>query len=163
MVTIGNLFVTSVTQTIPFLPIQLKGLRGARLPNGNLLVCGGGVLSRHDRHGFWIEQGLNSDYLLLEHSCKRWINLGTKKRARKYHSSIFYEKCLYTAGGLDSTNNATSHHEELSLNGIVKEKKALPIALHGHTANMLNQNKMLICGGSIQGKDGFSHRFQVNY
>ena len=147
MITIGKYFLTHVATTVPSLPTRRNGLRGAQLPNGNLLVCGGGRFGRIP-HEYPTELPPSGEYLLLKAHSNQWTNVGTMKMARKYHTSIFYDGCLYTTGGLDSLNNVISHHEAFSLNGDVKEKKDIPISLQGHTATIFDQYKMLICGGS---------------
>ena len=69
------------------------------------------------------------------------------KEGRYAHSSVLLNGCLYSCGGVDSSNNQTSHHEVLNLDGRVEEKKELPIALWGHTANKLNDNQYIVIGG----------------
>ena len=145
MITIGKYFLTHRARKVPSLPTRCNGLRGVQLPNGNLLVCGGGGF---DLIGSIVEGPACGEYLLLKAHSDQWTNVGTMKVARKYHTSVFYDGCLYTTGGLDSLNNVISHHEAFSLNGDVKEKKDMPIALQGHTATIFDQHKMLICGGS---------------
>ena len=145
MITIGKYFLTHCARKVPVLPTGCNGLRGVQLPNGNLLVCGGG---RFVVIGSILEPPPTGEYLLLKAHSDQWTNIGTMKVARKYHTSVFYDGCLYTTGGLDSLNNVIAHHEAFSLNGDVKEKKDIPIALQGHTATIFDQHKMLICGGS---------------
>ena len=145
VITIGKYFLTHRARKVPSLPTTCIGLRGVQLPNGNLLVCGGG---RFVGVGSILETPSTGEYLLLETHSDQWTNVGTMKVARKCHTSIFYNGCLYTTGGLDSLNKVISHHEAFSLNGDVKEKKDIPIALQGHTATIFDQHKMLICGGS---------------
>ena len=145
MITIGKYFLTHPARKVPLLPARRNGLRGVPLPNGNLLVCGGGRFGLIESI---VEGPACGEYLLLKAHSDQWTNVGTMKVARKYHTSVFYDGCLYTTGGLDSLNNVISHHEAFSLNGDVKEKKDIPISLQGHTATIFDQYKMLICGGS---------------
>ena len=69
------------------------------------------------------------------------------KKATSCHSSVWIDGRLLTTGGRDSSWKTTSHHEEFSFDGGVKERKEMPIALHGHTATTFDQNKVMICGG----------------
>ena len=147
VITIGKYFVTCVNQTIPNVPRKSHGLQGAQLPNGNLLVCGGAKCF-HDRWRIGMDIEKHGEYHLFKLGYEHWTKVGTMKWARVYHASVFYEGSLYTTGGLDPANNVISHHEEFSINGDVREKKRLPIALQGHTATMFDQHTMLICGGS---------------
>ena len=112
------------------------GLQGAKLPNGDLLLCGGNTVSRR-----------NDSYMLFKQGSNQWKKVGTVKRERWLHSSVYFNGCLFTVGGLDSSNNAISHHEQYSFVGGVKDRKELPIALYGHTATLFDHHKMLICGG----------------
>ena len=125
-----------INATIPALPKGLHCLRGTQLPNQDLLVTAGNTRS-----------GCNDEYLRFSQDSNQWKNVGTMKMERYAHSSVLLNGCLYSCGGVDSSNNQTSHHEVLNLDGRVEEKKELPIALWGHTANKLNDNQYIVIGG----------------
>ena len=122
--------------------------QGARLPNGDLLVCDGNTVLRR-----------NDSYMLFKQGSNQWKKVGTVKRERWLHSSVYFNGCLITVGGLDSQNNAISHHEQGVFEEGVNDRKELPIALYGHTTTLFDHHKMLICGGrDIQvGKFYISH------
>ena len=42
---------------------------------------------------------------------------------------------------------STTDNEEFSIEGGVKERKEMPIALNGHTATIFGEHKILISGG----------------
>ena len=114
------------------------GLQGAKLPNGDLLVCGGNNVLRRT----------SAEYMLFKQGSNQWKKVGTMKRARWLHSSVCFDGDLFTIGGKDSFNTRIiSHHEQFSFEGGTKDKKELPIALYGHTATIFDYHKMLICGG----------------
>ena len=136
MVSIKKDYSSFVNSTIPALPKRLAFLRGTQLPNQDLLVSGGATGSVS-----------NDEYLRFSQDSNQWKKVGTMKMARSSHSSVLLNKCLYSCGGVDSSDNETSHHEVLNLHGRVEEKKKLPIALGGHTANELNDNQYMVIGG----------------
>ena len=125
-----------INATIPPLPKRLGYLQGAQLPNQDLLVSGGYTGSVR-----------NHEYLRFSQDSNQWKKIGTMKMARGAHSSVLLNGCVYSCGGLDSSDKNTSHHEVLTLDGRVVEKKELPFALRGHTANKLNDNQYMVIGG----------------
>ena len=79
------------------------GLQGAKLPNGDLLVCGGkNVLAT------------SHEYMLFQQGSNQWKKVGTMKMARWHHSSVYFDGGLSTVGGLDSSQSRISHHEYYS-------------------------------------------------
>ena len=140
VVSIKNDSISIINTTIPSLPKRLSTLQGTQLPNQDLLVSGGDGLERD----FW---RLNDEYLRFSQDSNQWMKVGTMKKARHFHSSVLLNGCLYSSGGSDSSAKITSHHEVLTLDGRVEEKKELPIALLKHTANKLNENQYMVCGG----------------
>ena len=123
---------------VPSLPKRLVGLRGTQLPNHDLLISGGDT-----------DSGVNDEYLRFNHASYQWKKVGTLKNARYSHSSVLLNGCLYSCGGFYSTSKATSHHEAFSLDGVVNEKRGLPIPLFNHTANKLNESQYMVIGGSM--------------
>ena len=120
-----------VNTAVPSLPMKISGLRGAKLPSGDLLVCGGKSLQ----------------YTIFKKGSNEWKKVGTMKQARSHHSSIYVNGNLFTVGGLNSSYDMISHHEQFSFERGTNDRKELPIALYGHTATVFNYHKMLICGG----------------
>ena len=91
----------------------------------------------------------------------QWKEVGKMKMSRFNHSSVLLNGCVFSCGGDRSYRlsvsgyyglppdepQKTSSHEVFSLDGIVKERKELPIALSHHTANKINETQYMICGG----------------
>ena len=128
-----------INSSIPPLRKATLGLRGTRLRNGDLVVCGGSSAS-----------GKSDDYLHYKFGCNQWTQIGSMDRAKSAHSSVCMDGSLFTTGGLDSSGDPMrplSYHEEFSMQGGVKERKAMPIALLDHTATEFGPHKMLVCGG----------------
>ena len=136
MISIEKDSISLIDSSIPHLPKGLCALGGAQLPNGDLVLCGGGSSS-----------GQNNEYLHYNHDSRYWKKVGTMKTARFYHSSLWIEDCLLTVGGFDSSRKITSWHEEFSFDGGIKERTEMPIALTDHTATIIDQNRILVCGG----------------
>ena len=140
-----------INRTIPPLPKGLGFLQGEKLPNGNFLVCGGltgGLIVGGSRYF------CNEDYLIYKNGSDMWDKVGKMKERRYLHSSVFINGRLFSCGGLDSNSKLISDHEAFTLNGKVKKKKSLPIALAGHTASKFDENKILVCGGRNEGVSG---------
>ena len=134
--------VVLVNKDIPNLPKGLSGLRGTRLPTGDLLLCGGGKGPN--------ESIPSNEYLLLQDGSEQWKNVGTTKTAGIYRSSVFIDGCLYTSGGYENQpflHQLYKNHEEFSFERGVNEKKEMPIPLYGHTATIFGHGKILIAGG----------------
>ena len=132
--------ISSINTTIPFLPKGLSWFRGTQLPNRDLLVTGG-----YTGSVTWPVR--NDEYLRFSQKSNQWLKVGTMKMTRSSHSSVLLNGCLYSCGGVDSSDNVTFHHEVLNLHGRVEEKKELPIKLKLHTANKLNENQYMVIGG----------------
>ena len=80
-----------VNTATPSLPNGMFMSQGARLPNGDLLVCDGNTVLRR-----------NDSYMLFKQGSNQWKKVGTVKRERWLHSSVYFNGCLITVGGLDS-------------------------------------------------------------
>ena len=118
------------------LPTGLQGLGGTQLPNNDMLLSGG-----------WTGSARSDEYQIYKNGFNQWKKVGTMRKARYYHSSVMIDGYLFTAGGRDSSWLTSSHLEEFSFLGGVKEKKEMPVSLYSHSATILDKNKMLICGG----------------
>ena len=130
--------ISHIIPDIPSLPKGFLGFGGTRLPNGDLLLSEG-----------YVDSYINSDkYLQYKVGSEMWTKAGTMSRARYRHSSVFMDGYLLTTGGLDTSFNALSLHEQFSISEGVKERKNMPIGLYNHTATVFSQDKMLVCGGS---------------
>ena len=138
VIAILNGSISYINKTIPSLPHHMDSLRGARLSNGNFLLCGG-------RRAF--NQEMNNQYLHFQEGSSQWNKIGKMEKPRYDHSSVFMDGRLFTCGGWTSEDITTSHHEAFSLGVGVNKKKEMPLALRGHSANRIGQHKMLICGG----------------
>ena len=125
-----------LNSSIPSLPKRLERLGGAQLPNGDLLISGGGKGTR-----------CNDEYLHYKYGSDQWKLVGSMKWARYGHSSVLIDGILLTTGGFDSSANFVSNHEEFSIKGGVKERKTMPIKLHNHAATVFGKHTMLITGG----------------
>ena len=133
--------ISHIKPDIPSLPKSFLGFGGTRLPNGDLLLSEG-----------FVDSYVDSDkYLQYKAGSEMWTKAGTMSRARYRHSSVFMDGYLLTTGGLDTTFNALTLHEQFSLNEGVKKRNNMPIGLCNHTATVLRQHKMLVCGGSDNG------------
>ena len=141
VVSIKSDSISIINTTIPSLPKGLNNLRGTTLPDHDLLVSGGYLIGGNDDYLTFDE------YLRFSQDSNQWKKVGTMKKARYAHSSVLLNGCLYSCGGVDSSDNETSHHEVLNLDGRVEEKKELPIKLKLHTANKLNENQYMVIGG----------------
>ena len=134
---------------IPPLPKELTALAGTRLPNGDLLLCGGVFIEEIvDPCSGEIEDSseCSDEYLLFINGSSQWTKVGTMKSKRFSHSSVLIEDRLHTTGGLCNTG-VTSSHEQFSFDEGVKEMKEMPIPLEYHTATTFSKNKMIVCGG----------------
>ena len=136
MIAINKDSISHIKSSIPPLQKGIRGLRGAQITDGKLVISGG-----------WTRSGRNDKYRYYKEGFNHWRKVGTMKKARNYHSSIWIDGRLLTTGGRDTSIRTTSHHEELSLDGNVKEMKEMPIALMSHTATIFDQHKMIVCGG----------------
>ena len=130
--------ISHIIPDIPSLPKGFLGFGGARLPNGDLLLSEG-----------YVDSYVYSDkYLQYKVGSRMWTKAGEMSRARYRHSSVFIDGYFLTTGGLDTSFNALSLHEQFSISEGVKERKKMPIGLYNHTATVFSQHKMLVCGGS---------------
>ena len=136
VISLSKTSISSIKPEIPSLTKDVSRFGGAQLPNGDLLVAGG-----YDGYGPY-----NDKYLYLKNSSKEWTEVGTMKRTRKEHSTVFIGGSTFSCGG-SVGYKATSHHESFSLKGEVRELMALPISLKQHTATIISQNEILVCGG----------------
>ena len=148
MISFNKNSISHINSSIPSLPQGLAELSGTQLPNGDLLVCGG-----------WTGFVVSNQYLHFKKDSNNWTKVGAMLMDRNWHSSVWIDGRLLTTGGLKEDHHwwrsgprkISSHHEEFSFDGGVKEMKEMPIALMGHTATIFDQNKMMVCGGIFFG------------
>ena len=140
---------TQINSPIPSLPKELCKLKGAQLPNCDLIISGGCDST---------ESGYNDGYYHYKNGSNKWKKVGTMKRVREGHSSVFIDGSLFTVGGSNWSSNISylSNHEEFLIEGGLKDRKELPIALSDHTATVFGKHKMLICGGMFEVSKIFS-------
>ena len=136
MISINNDLISHIDSSIPSYPKRYREVSGAQLPNSGLVICGGEIRSNSSHQ-----------YLHYKDGSIQWTKVGTMKKARYMHSSVWIDGRLLTTGGWPLSAKTTSHHEEFSFDGGVKEREEMPIALAGHTATIIEQNKMIVCGG----------------
>ena len=151
VIAIVNDSISHLISSIPSLPYYGFHDRmfycGTQLPNGDLLLAGGGLV-RYGGCGRYIGPQKCYKYHHYREGSIHWSEVGTMKMARNQYASVLIDGCLLTTGGNDSyTGDYTSHLEKFSFAGGVEEKKKMPIALSGHTATIFGKHKMLICGG----------------
>ena len=141
MISIKNDSLFNINSSIPSLPFRCDELGGSKLPNGDLLVCGG-----------WLPGQIPCfEYLYYFAEFNQWINGGNMRRAKRGYSSVFIDGRMFSTGGNSSLFNEdyrTTHHEEFSVETGVKVRKEIPIALTCHTATAFGEHQMLIAGGS---------------
>ena len=133
MISIVNGSVLNVNTAIPPLPKMYFSITGAALPNGNLLVRG--------------ENEYFDEYLIFKNGSNQWKKIGFSEMSLSYPSSVLIDGRFFTFGLHCSTKYELSHHVEFSFDGIVKERRKLPIGLRNHTATILGQQEIIICGG----------------
>ena len=113
MISIVNGSVLHVNTAIPSLPKMLLSITGAALPNGNLLVRG--------------ENRYLDEYLIFKAGSNQWKEIGASKLWLSGPSSVLVDGRFFTTGYHAPARNEFSHHEEFSFDGIVKERRKLPI------------------------------------
>ena len=133
MISIVNGSVLHINTAIPSPPGMLFNFTGATLPNGNLLVRG--------------EYKYFDEYLVFKDGSNQWKKIGASEMALSGPSSVLIDGRFFTTGFHGSTKYELSHHEEFSFDGIIKERRKLPIGLQNHTATIFGQQQILVCGG----------------
>lgn len=136
VISITNDSIAQVKKTIPSLPQKLECLHGATLPNGDCLVCGGRTIFDN-----------SDDYLLYKASANEWTKVGKMVIPRSLHASVCINGCTYSSGGWDSYGQRCALHEVIDTDGVVREKKELPIILIDHTATKIDNSHFMIAGG----------------
>ena len=132
---------TQINSPIPSLPKELCKLKGAQLPNCDLIISGG-----YDR----TESSYNDGYYHYKSGSNQWKKVGTMKQERYGYSSVLIDGNLLTTGGydwLDSPAKLLSNHEEFSIKGGVKDRTNMRIALQNHAAAVFGKHTILISGG----------------
>ena len=137
--------ISHINSSIPSLPKVLSRLRGAQLPNGDLIACGG--LSGSAKIEVSSIAHKLDEYLHYKAGSNQWANIGTMARKKAWYSSVWVDDCLYTTGGSDSSLIDIACLEEFSITGGAKERKEMPMPLSSHTATTFGPHKMIVCGG----------------
>ena len=135
MISILKDSMSRISLGIPSLPKEFHRLGGAQLPNGDLLISGGGLFP-----------GWNDEYFHYKDGSNQWKKVGTMKGTRLGHSSVLINGDLLTTGGCDSSLSLSTI-EKFSINGGVKERMNMPIALQHHAAAVFGKDTILIIGG----------------
>ena len=159
-------------ESIPCLPIGLCVFGGTRMPNGDLILCGGNTakdgweyceVSKVGAQDGW----KNDEYLLLQKMGESWTTIGNMIEPRSNHSTVFINGSVFSSGGKDSEKNIFSHHEELKLHAstnlrpgsklkshdprkmviVTRLRKDMPMKLVGHNAIELDASKYILIGG----------------
>ena len=140
---------SQINSDIPSIPKGLVGLSGTQLPNGDLIISG---------VCYNTETGYNVGYYHYKNGSNKWKKVGTMKRVREGHSSVFIDGSLFTVGGSNWSSNISylSNHEEFLIEGGLKDRKELPIALSDHTATLFGKHTILVCGGMSEVSKTFS-------
>ena len=144
---------SQINSDIPSIPKGLGGLSGTQLPNGDLIISGG----CHN-----IETNYDDGYYHYKKGSDQWKKVGIMKMARVGHSSVSIDESLFTTGGSNSSNVSSlnisylSNHEEFSIEGGLKDRKEMPIALSYHSATVVGKYTILICGGMAKVSKTFS-------
>ena len=145
MISINKDSISHINSSIPSLPKELYDLRGAQLPDGSLVISGG-----HSKLG-----GPSDEYLHYKEGFNRWRYIGTIKKRRGGHSSVWIGGRLLTTG-VGLTGELISHHEESCFDGVVIERKEMPKALKFHTATTFDRNQMIVIGGTEENENNVS-------
>ena len=143
--------ISHIPSGIPSLPKGLLGLGGTKLPNGDLLICGG-----------WTGSSNSDEYLIYKRFSNQWTKVGTMTSARRLHSSVWTDDRLVTIGGYDPSGNRSSCHEQFSLHGDAKDRMKMPVALRGQTATQFGHHNVLICGGDDGVSEIFRNKIDMN-
>ena len=133
MISINKDSISHINSSIPSLPKGYRRLSGAQLPNRDLVICGRDGISYTNNHYLHYKEGSNE-----------WKKVGTMKKAKFRHSSVWIDGRLLTTG---ESRKGTSYLEEFSFNGGVKIRKNMPIPLKFHTATIFDRNRIIVCGG----------------
>ena len=137
--------VSHLNSSIPSLPREISALKGIHLSNGDFVVSGGYMTYGGMMNNY--REVCNDEYLHYKQGSNQWTKVGTMKIARRNHSSVWIDGCLLTTGGVLTDWEPIANHEEFSLHGGVKERKEMPIALFGHSSTVIDERKILVCGG----------------
>ena len=149
VISINTNSISHTNSSIPPLPNGLRGCTGTQISNGYLVVCEEEEEDSYDSDSSEEDRPI---YLHFKEGSNQWTKVGTMLKEICWYSSVWIDGRLLTIGGEDSSRKRTSHHEEFSFNGGVKEMKEMPIALLGHTATIFAQNKIIVCGGHLRGE-----------
>ena len=133
---------------------RLCSLRGTRLPNGNLLVCGGTHLRSCEREYGYSEK--NDEYRLLNFGTSKCKKVETTKSKTAFsQSSASLDGRLFTTGGHDISGNVSTYHMDFSFEEGLKKRKELPIPLKDHTSTVYDDQNMIISGGFTRNVSNF--------
>ena len=147
----GTILTTDITLPPLYrhrLSLMLKHAQGTLLPNRDLLLSGGLA-----SYGDYDTVPSETKYLRYRNRTNEWIEVGRMIIPRYHHASVFINGIMFSSGGCESfsypSKNIVCHHEAFSIDGVVKEIKEMPIALYGHTATKIDNNRYLVTGGRV--------------
>ena len=84
---------------------------------------------------------------------------GNYIKLQSLHATVCMNGCTYSCGGWDSLGQRCALHEVMDRDGVVIEKKELPLILIDHTATKIDNNRFLVAGGWDQ---NVTKTFQIN-
>ena len=153
---------------VPNVPESLEDFQGVLSPQGMILIYEGQEDEKENldikydytfRAGFGLGYRASrsrkktvGQYLILRKGEQKWLPLGKMLQPRYYHSSVFMKGSIFSCGGFvnDHVNEPNDQHEEFHIDSKVAVwKKSLPVALQGHTAEQIDQNRYMVIGGQL--------------
>ena len=132
--------VSHVKSAIPSIPSELDDLRGTKLPDASLLLCG-----RNSWSNKCVETYLLKDY----QSPREWTKIKTSLIQEDLFSSFLIDRWLLITGGNDWQNKGLDYEQFSIYDAIMPVTFDLPIPLCGHTTNIFCRHKIIICGGEF--------------
>jgi len=120
-----------------------SGHTATLLPNGKLLVAGGGVIATWAGTSYYSSTLSSAE--IYDAPGGRWTATGSMVTSRSYHTaSLLTNRLVVVAGGADSTS--TELYDSSS--GTWRGSGSLNIAREFHTATVLPNGRVLVAGGA---------------